>query len=218
MDEDFPSLDVRQAGYHAAVFGQRTYNGVAILTREPATDVTRSMGDGTDDEQARVIAATAGGVRVLSVYVPNGGRVDSEKWDYKLAWMERLRSFLEARCRPDEPLAICGDFNVAVDDQDVKNPDKWRDTVLCHPHGRERFEALLDWGLVDAFRRVHPDGGIYSWWDYRMLGFPKNDGLRIDGVLATEPLAARVRDAYVDRDERKGKQPSDHAPVIVDFD
>ncbi len=217
VDDAFPTLDISQAGYHATVFGQKTYNGVAILSKEQPKDVERSMDDGAEDSQARFVAADFGGVRVISVYVPNGGSVGSDKWEYKLEWLSRLKRHLDAHADPSASLAICGDFNIASDDRDVKNPDKWKDSVLCHPDGRAAFQSLLDWGLVDAFRAHHPDGGIYSWWDYRMLGFPKNDGLRIDGVLATRCLADRIEDAFVDRDERKGKQPSDHAPVVVDF-
>jgi exodeoxyribonuclease-3 len=216
-DEEFPSLDVEQAGYHAVTVGQRTYNGVAILSKEKAENVETSMADGTDDPQARFVAADVAGVRVLSVYVPNGGSVGSEKWEYKLEWLARLRRYLDAHADVNVPLAVCGDFNVGPDDRDVKNPDKWRETVLCHPDGRAAFQELIEWGLVDAFRVQHPEGGIYSWWDYRMLGFPKNDGLRIDGILVTRSLAERIEDAFVDREERKGKQPSDHAPLVVDF-
>lgn len=216
-DEEFPMLEIKRVGYHAAVLGQRTYNGVAILSREEARDVRRGCDDGIEDSQARLIGARVRGVRVISAYVPNGGSVGSEKWEYKLAWLERLRGFLVAHADPAEPLALGGDFNIAPDDRDVRHPERWKDTVLCHPDARRAFERLLDWGLDDAFRRVHPEGGIYSWWDYRRLGFAKKDGLRIDGILVTAPLAERIVDSFVDRDERKGKQPSDHAPLIVDF-
>ena len=217
VDEHFPTLAVKQAGYHSSVVGQKTYNGVAILSKEKADNVATSMADGTDDAQARLVAADVGGVRIISVYVPNGGAVGSDKWDYKLEWLSRLRSYLDAQGDPAKPTAVCGDFNIAPDEHDVKNPEKWKDSVLCHPDGRAAFVELIEWGLVDAFRAHHPDGGIFSWWDYRMLGFPKNDGLRIDGILVTKLLAERIGDAFVDRDERKGKQPSDHAPVVVDF-
>lgn len=216
-DEKFPTLDVKQAGYYSTIVGQKTYNGVAILSKVKADNVATSMADGTDDPQARLVAADVGGVRVISVYVPNGGSVSSDKWDYKLEWLTRLRSYLDAEGDPAKPLAVCGDFNIAPDDHDVNNPERWKDSVLCHPDGRAAFQRLIEWGLVDAFRAHHPDGGIFSWWDYRMLGFPKNDGLRIDGLLVTKPLAEHIGDAFVDRDERKGKQPSDHAPVVVDF-
>ncbi len=219
VDEGFPVLDVKQAGYHSTIVGQKTYNGVAILSKEKADNVATSMADGTDhdDPQARLVAADVGGVRVISVYVPNGGTVGSDKWDYKLEWLSRLRSYLDAQGDPAKSMAVCGDFNIAPDDHDVNNPERWKDSVLCHPDGRAAFRELIEWGLVDAFRAHHPDGGIFSWWDYRMLGFPKNDGLRIDGILVTKHLAERIRDAFVDRNERKGKQPSDHAPVVVDF-
>lgn len=216
-DEDFPALDVRGLGYHAAIVGQQTYNGVAILSTEEPENVATSMADGSDDSQARLVAADVQGIRVLSVYVPNGGSVGSEKWEYKLEWLSRLKRYLENHESPTAPLAVCGDFNIAPDDRDVKKPEKWKETVLCHPEVRARFRALLEWGLVDAFRARHPEGGIYSWWDYRMLGFPKDDGLRLDGILVTLPLADRLENAFVDRDERKGKGPSDHAPVITDF-
>ena len=219
VDEGFPVLDVKQAGYHSTIVGQKTYNGVAILSKEKAENVATSMADGTDhaDPQARFVAADVAGVRVISVYVPNGGAVGSDKWDYKMEWLSRLRSYLDAEADPAKPMAVCGDFNVAPDDHDVNNPEKWKDSVLCHPDARAAFRELIEWGLVDAFRAHHPAGGIFSWWDYRMLGFAKNDGLRIDAVLVTKPLAERIDDAFVDRDERKGKQPSDHAPVVVDF-
>jgi exodeoxyribonuclease-3 len=214
VDENFPALDLKQAGYHSVVLGQKTYNGVAILSRHKPRNVTRSLGD---DAQARLIGADCGGLRLYSVYVPNGGSVGSEKWEYKLDWLARLRRYLDSREDPAKPLALGGDFNVAPDDSDVRNLEKWSQSVLCHPEARAALQHVVDWGLVDAFREKHPDGGIYSWWDYRMLGFPKNDGLRIDGVYVTEPLEDRILEAVIDRDERKGKQPSDHAPVIIDL-
>jgi exodeoxyribonuclease III len=217
-EDEFPSLELKAAGYEAALVGQKSYNGVAILSRAKLTRVESSFSDDVADEQARFLAAELAGIRVLCVYVPNGGEVGSDKWEYKLGWLARLRSYLDRNEDRKRPLAVCGDFNVAPDDADVKNPARWKDTVLCHPDGRAALKRVIEWGLVDAFRRVHPDGGIYSWWDYRMLGFPKNDGLRIDGVYVTLPLAERLKDARIDREERKGKQPSDHAPVIVDFD
>jgi exodeoxyribonuclease III len=216
-EEDFPSLELRGAGYESAVVGQKTYNGVAILGRRKLERVERSLDDASD-EQARFLSARLEGIRVLSVYVPNGGEVGSDKWAYKLEWLSRLRMHLDRNEDPQTPLALCGDFNVAPDDKDVKNPERWKGTVLCHPEARAALARVTSWGLVDAVNRIHPDGGIYSWWDYRMLGFAKNDGLRIDGVYVTAPLATRLRDASVDREERKGKKPSDHAPVVVDFD
>ena len=217
-DEAFPYEVIQEAGYQAVVLGQKTYNGVAILARDEPTDVERGLGDDEEDSQARLVAADVAGVRIISAYVPNGQTVGSEKYAYKLAWMGRLRRYLEDRHRPTEPMVLCGDFNVALDDLDVANPEKWAGSVLCHPASRDAFEQVRQWGLTDVFRQHHPEGGIYSWWDYRMLAFPKNDGLRIDHILATQPLAKRCTGAEIDRDERKGQKPSDHAPVIAIFD
>lgn len=218
-DDAFDREAFEAAGYHAAVHGQKTYNGVAILARTPPEDVAVGLDDGVDDPQARLIAATIDGLRVLSAYFPNGGEVGSDKFAYKLAWMRRLAAHLSDRFSPGDPVVLAGDFNVAVDETDVAFPDRWADSVLCHPDARaalERVRGAL--GLVDLFRAHHPEGGIYSWWDYRQLAFPKGDGLRIDHVYGTAALASGVTEAFVDRDERKGKQPSDHAPVVVDLD
>jgi exodeoxyribonuclease-3 len=217
-DGDFPFEAVRAAGYHAAVHGQRTYNGVAILSRVEAGDVQVGLGDGADDDQARLIAATVAGVRVVSAYVPNGQVVGSDKWAYKLAWLTRLRAWLERTAQPDQPLALCGDFNVAPDDRDAARPEEWRDSVLCHDDARRALEQVTSWGLVDTVRLHHEGPGPFTWWDYRMLAFPKGNGLRIDHVFATAPLAARCTAVSVDRDERKGKLPSDHAPVLATFE
>jgi exodeoxyribonuclease-3 len=215
--DQFPFEAIETAGYRAAVHGQKTYNGVAILAKSEITDVTTGFGDGGDDSQARVIAGTVEGARIVSVYVVNGKQIDSDKYAFKLEWLDRLQRYLEAQDL-DAPLAICGDYNIAPEERDVSNPERWRDGVLFNPDLSARFERFLDLGLVDTFRTHHEEAGLYSWWDYRMLAFPKNNGLRIDHILATEPLAERSTDAFVDRDERKGQKPSDHAPVITDFD
>lgn len=215
--DDFPASAFAELGYHAAVHGQKTWNGVAILSRAEPEDVRRGIDDDASDAQARLVSARVAGVRVLSAYFPNGGEVGSEKWHYKLAWMERLRLHLERHEDPASDLLLCGDMNVAPDDADVADPEAWKDTVLCHPDARAGLERLRDWGLADTFRALHPEGSVYSWWDYRNLGFPRNDGLRIDHVLATQGLLSRCRGAGVDREARKGKQPSDHAPAWAEF-
>jgi exodeoxyribonuclease-3 len=214
-EERFPYEPLRAAGYSAAVNGQKTYNGVAILSRTAPEGVERVFDDGGDETQARFIAARVNGLRIASLYVPNGGTVGSEKWRYKLEWLGRLRAYLERSADPSERLVLCGDFNVAPDDKDVAHPESWANSVLCHDDVRRALAGIVDWGLVDLVRKKHPDGGVYSWWDYRMLAFPKNDGLRIDHILATASVAERLESAEVDRQERKGKQPSDHAPVVV---
>jgi exodeoxyribonuclease-3 len=217
-DADFPFDEVRAAGYEAAVHGQKTYNGVAVLSRTPITEVEAGMGDGVDDPEARLISVRTAEVRVVSAYVPNGKMVGSDKWAYKLGWLARLRAYLDRTADPAAPLVLCGDFNVAPEDRDVARPDEWRGTVLCHEDARAALGAVVGWGLVDAIRLHHTGEGPYTWWDYRMLGFPKNNGLRIDHILVTRPLAERCREAYVVRDERKGKLPSDHAPVVAVFE
>jgi exodeoxyribonuclease-3 len=218
-DDAFPIEAVRAAGYEAAVFGQRTYNGVAVLSRNPITEIERNFQDGVDDPQARLVSVVTHGIRVVSAYCPNGGEPTSDKFAYKLEWFERLKRWLAPRIAGPGalPLALCGDYNVAPDDLDVKNPLVWANTVLCHPRARAALADVASLGLVDTFRKHHPEGQVFSWWDYRMLGFPKNDGLRIDHIFATPALAERSFAAGVDREERKGKSASDHAPVWVDF-
>jgi exodeoxyribonuclease-3 len=216
-EENFPFEDIEEAGYHALVLGQKTYNGVAILSREPAEHPVRGLDDGVEDSQARLLAATVSGVHVISAYFPNGERPGSEKYVYKLEWMKRLRAWLDRHFDASAPLALCGDFNVAPTGGDVAKPEQWSDTVLCRDEVRRALTEIQDFGLTDVFRKHHPDGGIYSWWDYQMLAFPKNNGLRIDHIYATEALAETSQEAWVDREERKGKKPSDHAPVLVDF-
>jgi len=217
LDDEFPALDVKAAGYHSICFGQRSYNGVAILSKLELHDVKRGFDDELSDGQSRVISAKVGGVRVLSVYAPNGQSVDSEAFRYKLEWYERLRRHLDVRHRPDEVLAICGDFNVAPEPRDVHDPRLWEGQTMFTVREREALKRVMDFGLVDTFRLHHPEGERFSWWDYRMLAFPKNRGLRIDLLLATRPLADRCIAADIDREVRKGAQPSDHAPVWAEF-
>jgi exodeoxyribonuclease-3 len=215
--EAFPMEEVNALGYQAVVHGQRSYNGVAILAKTELEAPTIGLGDGGEDA-ARFLTAVVSGIRVMSVYVPNGGSTASEKWQYKLEWLTRLLRYLEQHHTPSEPLVLCGDLNIAPDDSDVARPDEWRSTVLCAPEVRAAFRRLVAWGFTDVFRKHHPEGGVYSWWDYRMLGFPKGNGLRIDHILATASVAARTSDARIDREERKGKLPSDHAPVLATLD
>lgn len=216
-EEKFPFAELAALGYYATVFGQKTYNGVAILARQEPSDIQRGMADGVEDPEARLISAKVGRRRIICVYVPNGQDVGSGKYAYKLAWLCRLRAFLATHHAPEEDLVLCGDFNCAPEDIDVHDPDAWRDTVLTHPDVRDALGAIVAWGLGDTFRHQHPDQQAYSWWDYRRLGFPKNRGLRIDLILATAPLVAQCSAAWIDREERKGAKPSDHAPVVVDI-
>lgn len=217
-DEQFPHEALREQGYHAAVHGQKTYNGVAILSREPVEDVRIGFGDGVDDPQARCISGLVRGVRFVSVYVPNGEKVESDKYVYKRAWLERLLAYLEETRAPETPLLLSGDFNIAPDAADAAEPEAWRGTVLFNPDMTGVMARLLDRGLEDVVRKHNPEPGLYTWWDYRQLSFPRNQGLRIDHILATPELASRCTAAGVDRDERKGSKPSDHAPVTAELD
>ncbi len=211
-------LGLKELGYEVAAACQKTYNGVAILSKRPLEDVQIGLQDGdAEDTQARLVAATVDGIRVISVYVPNGQAVGSDKYAYKLRWLERLRRYLDERCDPAQPLAVLGDFNVAPEPRDVYDPAAWEGETLFHVDARNALEHVRGFGLVDAFRLHHDEAGAYSWWDYRMLAFPKNRGLRIDLVLATRPLADRITSSFIDREMRKGKGPSDHVPVVMEI-
>ncbi len=216
-DDAFPLLPIQSLGYHAAVHGQKTYNGVAVLSRAESADVERGFGDGGDDAQSRLVTARVGSVHVVSAYVPNGSEVGSDKWAYKMEWMKRLRAWLDRRFAKSDLVALGGDFNVATEARDVHDPAEWEPSVLFHPEARAALEDVRAWGLVDAFRQHHEGPGFYTWWDYRRLAFPKGRGLRIDHVFLSAPLAAKCVSALIDRDERKGQQPSDHAPVVVEL-
>lgn len=217
VDDQFPREAIEAAGYHIALFGQKTYNGVALLSREPAQNVVCGFPDDDDDAQRRLIAGTFGGIRVVDVYVPNGQSVESDKFPFKLGWLERLRSFLDGT-PATEDLVLLGDFNIAPDQRDVHDPDAFRGQVHFHPKEHEALAHIQAWGLHDLFRLHHEEGGRYSWWDYRRLGFPRNAGLRIDLILGSASLRERCSACEIDRDERKGAKPSDHAPVWATFD
>jgi len=217
VDDDFPRAEFEALGLHVESFGQKTYNGVAIASRSKPTALVRGLPDDPPDADRRLIAGTFGGVRVIGVYVPNGTEVGSDRFAFKLTWFRRLRQMLEATATPQDPVLICGDFNVAPEDRDVYDPEGWRGRLLFHPDEQKALRHLMAWGLVDAFRLHEPQGGHYSWWDYRSGAFHRGWGLRIDLVLMTETLAARCRAVTIDREARKGEKPSDHAPVIADL-
>ena len=216
-DEDFPAAEIEALGLHAAWYGQKTYNGVALLSTLPLADVEYGI-PGFDDPQRRVIAATVGGVRVVNVYVPNGQAVGSEKYGYKLGWLARLKDYVAAALENNERFAIVGDYNIAPEDRDVHDPAKWEGSVHVSPAEREALAALLGTGLVDVFRLFEQPPGTFSWWDYRMGAFRRNHGLRIDHVLASRALAGSCIGCHVDRTPRSWERPSDHAPVVATFD
>jgi exodeoxyribonuclease III len=217
VDDGFPRDEVAALGYHIETLGQKTYNGVAILSKQPMEDVRRGLGDGEEDAESRFISARIQGLTVMSCYMPNGQTMDSPKFVYKMRWLDRLAAYLGAHYKPSDALLVCGDYNIAPEDRDCHDPVEWADSVLFHESVKEKFRTLLALGLVDTYRIHVPDAGKYSWWDYRMLGFPKGRGLRIDHILATRPVAERCTGSEIDRNERKGKLPSDHAPVIAEF-
>jgi len=213
-DDRFPQADFASAGYTAAWFGQKTYNGVALLTRSPVQDVQLNI-PGLDDTQARVITATLDGVRVVGAYIPNGQAPDSDKFIYKMAWLQALRLWLQDELARHPSLVLMGDFNIAPEDRDVHDPVAWAGQVLCTPEERAHFQGLLGLGLVDAFRLFEQPPKPWTWWDYRNLAFRKNQGLRIDHILVSKALQSRVEACVIDRQMRKNPRPSDHAPVIV---
>ena len=213
-DEQFPFDDIRAAGYHAVANGQKTYNGVAILSRIEPTAVSRDV-PGFDDVQKRVIAATVGELRFINVYVVNGQDIGTEKYAYKLRWLESLRGYLTGELATHPQLALVGDFNVAPTPADTHDPDVWEDHILCSEPERAAYRALLDLGLHDSFEHRADLAQRFTWWDYRQGAFPRNYGLRIDHVLLSAPLAARCTGWAVDTGPRELERPSDHAPVVA---
>ena len=217
-DAAFPTMAFSALGYESASHGEGRWNGVAVLSRVGLDDVVDGFDGAADEQGARLVAATCGGVRVHSVYVPNGRSVGSEHYEGKLAWLGELRARLEATVKPGDAVAVCGDFNVAPTDRDVWDPAAMEGSTHVTGPERRALHDLEAWGLVDAFRLCRPEEGLFSWWDYRGGNFHKHMGLRIDLVLLSRPLADTVTYALIDRNARKGKQPSDHAPVLVDVD
>jgi exodeoxyribonuclease-3 len=217
-DDRFPSTEVSAAGYDCVFTGQKTYNGVAILTRRAtvgtASDVQIALPDFAD-EQKRLIAATVAGIRVVCVYFPNGQAVGSDKYEYKLRWIEALAAWLRGELQRHPQLALAGDFNVAPEDRDVHDPKLWEGQVLFSEPEKKAFRGLVALGLVDSFRLFDQPDRSYTWWDYRMLAFRRKMGLRIDHILVSRALAARCRACTIDIEPRRREQPSDHAPVLL---
>jgi exodeoxyribonuclease-3 len=212
-DANFPLDEIRQAGYQSAYSGQKTYNGVAILSKSGAEDVAYGIPD-FPDEQKRVVAATVAGVRVVCVYVPNGQSVDSDKYRYKLDWLKALNAWLVDELKKNPKLALLGDYNIAPEDRDVYDPEAWKGNVLVSEPERDAFRALEQLGLRDAFRLFEQPEKSYSWWDYRMMAFRRNMGLRIDHILLGPAL--QCTSCAIDKAPRKLERPSDHTPVIAE--
>ena len=216
-DDKFPQAELAAAGWHSAWFGQKTYNGVALLTRHaPATNVVRNI-PGLDDAQARVIAGSVAGVRVIGAYFPNGQAPGSEKFAYKMGWLDALRAWVADELTRHPRLVLLGDYNIAPEDRDVYDPVAWAGQIHCTPEERAHFQGLLGLGLVDAFRLFEQPPKSWSWWDYRNLAFRKNQGLRIDHILVSTALQPTVTGCSIDKLPRKNERPSDHAPVLVEI-
>lgn len=216
-DDKFPLTQINDAGYQVVFSGQKTYNGVAILSRTPLTDVVRNNPH-FDDPQQRLLAATTGGMRIICAYVPNGQAVDSDKYAYKLSWLAALRLWLAEELARHPQLAVLGDYNIAPEDRDVHDPLEWAGKIHCSEPERAALTALGALGLQDAFRLFEQADKSFSWWDYRMMGFRRNRGLRIDHILLSGALAARCTACAIDREPRTWEQPSDHAPVTATLD
>ena len=216
MTEKFPQDAFTEIGFHSLASGQKTYNGVAVISKTaPAEPVFEFPG--FDDPQRRVLAATVGDVRVIDLYVPNGSEVGSEKYRYKLDWLASLRDFLAKEIQEHENLVVLGDFNIAPADEDVYDPEKWGDSILCSPAERAALGALLDLGLTDVFRKFEQPEKSFSWWDYRRAGFQRNAGLRIDLILTSAAMTERCTASYIDREPRTWERPSDHTPVVAEL-
>lgn len=216
-NDDFPHETFASLGYESAHHGQGQWNGVAILSRVGLHDVRPDFSDGRDpDPDARIIWATCGGVRVASCYVPNGRSLDDDHYTYKLDWLDRLQADLEANADPSTDICVVGDFNIAPDDRDIYDAASHVEATHVSKAERDKLAALETWGMADTFRQHHEDGGLYSWWDYRDGNFHKRKGMRIDLILASPSVQARTSRVFVDRNARKGSQPSDHAPVVAD--
>jgi exodeoxyribonuclease-3 len=213
IDEAFPREAIEDAGYQVEVFGQKTYNGVAILARQRIEDVRRGFPG--DSDERRAIGATVGDVMVVCVYAINGMEVGHPRYHDKLAWYGALREHLAAEYPLDEKVVVAGDFNVTFDDRDVYDPERWRERILCSTPERQALGGLTDLGYADAFRKFHEEGGHYTWWDFRTFGWKRGNGLRIDHLLMSPPALDACTDVTIDRDARDGAKPSDHAPVIA---
>ena len=214
QDADFPHAELTALGYHALFSGQKSYNGMALLSKHPATLLATDL-PGFDDPQRRVLAANIAGITLVNLYVPNGSAVGSEKYSYKLAWLDALGDWVAKLLESGAPLMLVGDFNIAPDDRDVHDPEAWRGKILCSDAERQRLQRLIDLGLCDVFRRFEQPPQTFSWWDYRAGGFRRNEGLRIDLTLASLALAERCVACAIDVGPRRWEKPSDHAPVVL---
>ncbi len=214
VTDDFPLEALAAVGYTGVASGQKTYNGVAFISRQPVADVVTDF-PGFDDPQRRILAATYDDTRIVNLYVPNGSSLESDKYQYKLRWLAALRDFLADELTRHEKIVVLGDFNIAPHDRDVYDPEKWGEDVLCSPPERDALNAILELGFDDLFRRFAPDDRAFSWWDYRRFAFRRDAGLRIDLILTSQALTEAASDCHIDREPRGWERPSDHTPVVA---
>jgi exodeoxyribonuclease III len=217
-DDKFPLLELKSAGYDCVLHGQQSYNGVAIVSRGGCASISRGFPEDNAESHARLVTAEIGGIRIIDVYVPNGQVVGSDKYQFKLKWMNRLRELLDQNYDPHSPVLLCGDFNVAPEERDVHNPQLWQNRILFSEPEKAALQHIKDWGFTDTFRMHTEEGGHYSWWDYRAGGFRRNLGLRIDHIWVSAPLAQRNTKCWIDKETRSWERPSDHAPVVAEFE
>lgn len=218
QDDGFPLLEIQAAGYHAEVHGQKSYNGVAILSKHPMTDVVRGLPEPDGDDQSRYIEATIGGLRVASLYLPNGNPAPGEKFDYKLRWMRRLIRHAKTLLESGRPFVLGGDYNVCPTDDDVYDPANWQADALCRPESRALFRELCHLGLTEAFRALHPEPGRYTFWDYQAGAWPRDNGLRIDHLLLSPQAADHLQACDIDKGPRGREKASDHTPIWVELE
>lgn len=216
-DDNFPIDEIKEAGYNIAFCGQKTYNGVAVISKDKAEDIVTDI-PGLDDPQRRVLGATYGNLRFLNLYIPNGSEVGSEKYAYKLDWLDKLIAYVKKQLKEHEQFVMVGDFNIAPEDADVHDPEEWVGSVLVSDEERKRFQQLIKLGLHDSFRLFDQKEKLFSWWDYRAAGFRRNRGLRIDHILVSDALKDKCTASYIDKEPRKLERPSDHTPVVTEID
>ncbi|MDH5435194.1 MAG: exodeoxyribonuclease III [Gammaproteobacteria bacterium] len=216
-DDNFPVDEIKAAGYNVIFSGQKTYNGVTIISKDKAEDIVTDI-PGLDDPQRRVLGATFGNLRFLNLYIPNGSEVGSEKYAYKLNWLDKLIPYVEQQLKQHEQFVMVGDFNIAPEDADVHDPEEWIGSVLVSEEERNRFQQLIKLGLHDSFRLFEQEEKLFSWWDYRAAGFRRNRGMRIDHILVSDVLKDKCTASYIDKEPRKLERPSDHTPVVLELD
>lgn len=218
VDEKFPREFFAEMGYEIEIYGEKSYNGVAIASKQSMESIVKGFKVEIAAGSKRLIAATIGDVKVLNLYIPNGQAVGSEKYHYKMEWLCALKKHIEENYSADDSLVICGDFNIAPEDRDVYKPDEWRERIMASSEERRELEAIKEFGFIDVFRKHHDEPGLFTWWDYQAGAFRRNMGFRIDHVWATEPLAEACSAVMIAREMRELEKPSDHAPVLAEFD